>query len=287
MSIVIDVISKLANDNSGSLKFLHQKVRNWHEVVLLLTGARRNIDVILRNGKKYRISVKEGYVESGWQGVKLAYHTKDERIHAILAMIGEFLDEGHIDLKVKGRNVVDIGAYIGDTPLYFALRGAKHVYGLEPYPYSYERAKMNVSLNKLDDMITMINAGCGSRKGDIRIKTDFDKGLAGSRMRSSSRGKRVPVLTLEQLIDRYKLGNAVLKVDCEGCEYDILINASDKTLRKFGSMLIEYHYGPSRLEKRLRKAGFKIRHIEAEHAVRNVNVENKQMHAGTILAELR
>jgi 23S rRNA G2069 N7-methylase RlmK/C1962 C5-methylase RlmI len=29
------------------------------------------------------------------------------------------------DLNVKGKVVIDVGAYIGDSAIYFALRGAK------------------------------------------------------------------------------------------------------------------------------------------------------------------
>jgi len=58
---------------------------------------------------------------------------------------------------------VDVGAASGDTAIYFALNGAKHVYAFEPYPYSYNIAKENIKLNHLEDKITMLNEGCGRR----------------------------------------------------------------------------------------------------------------------------
>jgi FkbM family methyltransferase len=287
MSIVIDALSKLANDNSGSLKFLHEKVSNWHEVLLLLTGAKNSLKVKMKNGKSYNITVTDKYVVSDYRGaLKLCYGTKAERIHAILTTINEFFDEGHKDLDVKGKDVVDIGAYIGDTPLYFAFNGAEHVYGLEPYPYSYKLAKKNVSANKLDRKITMINAGCGSRKGSIKIETEYDKSLAGSELRVSKSGKIIPIIPLSTIVNKYKLKNAVLKIDCEGCEYDIIVKSKNEALRKFSSILIEYHYGYPRLGKKLKAAGFKIKHIEAEHIMKNVNVKDQEMHAGTIVATI-
>jgi FkbM family methyltransferase len=42
------------------------------------------------------------------------------------------------DLNVRGRVVVDVGAYIGDSAIYFALRGARKVVAVEPHPGAYE-----------------------------------------------------------------------------------------------------------------------------------------------------
>ncbi|HIH50326.1 MAG: FkbM family methyltransferase [Candidatus Micrarchaeaceae archaeon] len=288
MSIVIDTLSRLANDNSGSLKLVHEKVVNWHGVLLLLAGVRKSLRIRMRDGRRYDISVSSRYVSVDYSGreLKLLYGTKKERIRAILTLIGEFLDEAHADLDVKGRDVVDIGAYIGDTPIYFALKGARHVYAFEPYPYSYDMARRNVSANYLNRKVTMINAGCGSKKGSITIKSD-EGNLAGSAMRKSESGKRIRILPLSTIVADYKLDNAALKIDCEGCEYDIVLKSDKSTLRRFASILIEYHYGYPKLVRKLKDSGFAIRHVEEEHAMRNVNVENQEMHGGTIVATLK
>lgn len=287
MSILIDVLSRIANDNSGSLEFMHGKVANWHGVVLMLAGLRKRLRVRMRDGRSYDMEVHERYVSANYsgKGLRLLYGNREERIRAILTVILEFLDEAHTDLEVKGRDVVDIGAYIGDTPIYFALNGARHVYALEPYPYSYNMARRNVSANGLGKKITMINAACGSRKGSMTIETEEDN-FAGSELRESRSGKTIEILPLSLIADRYGLNGAALKIDCEGGEYDIILKSKRETLRRFSGILIEYHYGQSRLVRKLKDSGFRIKHIEQEHAVRNVNVENQQMHSGTIVAEL-
>ena len=231
------------------------------------------------------MQVLEHYVMADYDNRKLkfCYSTKGERIRAILTIINEFLCEGHIDLDVRGRNVVDIGAYIGDTPIYFALNGARHVYAFEPYPYSCRMAKKNVLANGLAKRITMINAGCGGSKGSMTIRTD-EGNLAGSALEASGSGKTVQIMPLNLIVDKYRLKDAALKIDCEGCEYDILLKSKNDVLRRFSGILIEYHYGYAKLVKRLEEAGFVIRHIEQEHAMKNMNVENKEMHGGTLVA---
>jgi FkbM family methyltransferase len=287
MSVLIGILSKMANDNSGSLEAVHSKVTNWYGVVLLLAGIGKKLRVRMRDGRFYDISVRDRYVSVNYsdKDLKLLYSTKEERMRSILTLIGEFLDEAHIDLDVNGRDVVDIGAYIGDTPIYFALKGARHVYALEPYPYSYNMAKRNVSVNGLGRMITMINAGCGSKKGGMTIKRD-EGNLAGSAMKASESGKKIQILPLSSIVERYRLNNAALKIDCEGCEYEIVLKSDKSTLRRFASILIEYHYGYPRLVKKLKDSGFTIRHVEQEHNMKNVNVENQEMRGGTIVATL-
>jgi len=287
MSILVHLLSRLARDNSGSIKFLHKTVKNWHSVMLLLAGARKSLNVRLRNGKSYRISVLENHVAAYYKNkeLKFRYRSNQEKIHAILMLIGEFFDEPHSGLDVHGRIVVDIGAYIGDTPIYFALNGAKHVYALEPYPYSYELAKENVMANNLSGKITMVNAGCGSSNGIIRINADY-KNLAGSGLDQSKSGKSVPIMSLESIARKYRLKNAALKIDCEGCEYDIVLKSKRETLRKFSRILIEYHYGYTRLEKKLKVSGFKVRHTEPEY-MKNANTKDQNMYGGEIFAELK
>ena len=50
-----------------------------------------------------------------------------------------------------------------------------------------------------------------------------------------------------------------MKMDCEGCEYDSIVYASDDTLRKCKKYAIEYHYSYLPIKERLEKAGFDIK----------------------------
>jgi FkbM family methyltransferase len=44
--------------------------------------------------------------------------------------------------------VIDVGAGVGDTAILFALRGAKKVIALEPFPSLYEEALINISARR-------------------------------------------------------------------------------------------------------------------------------------------
>lgn len=44
-------------------------------------------------------------------------------------------------------------------------------------------------------------------------------------------------------------------MDCKGCEYDVILSASDSILRRFSNILIEYHYGFNDIKESLANEG--------------------------------
>ncbi|MEM3860264.1 MAG: FkbM family methyltransferase [Candidatus Micrarchaeaceae archaeon] len=170
------------------------------------------------------------------------------------ALIDVFLTEDYSFLRCENEDVVDIGANIGDSAVYFALNGAKKVIALEPYPYSYSSAELNIKNNKLSNIITLLNAGYGN-DGTITVSEDFRNGR--SDLVESKHGRKIPLYSLRSIIEQYNLQNPVLKMDCEGCEYNLL-NEADEIIRKFKRIQIEYHYGYRNLKNKLESAGFKV-----------------------------
>jgi hypothetical protein len=67
--------------------------------------------------------------------------------------------------------------------------------------------------------------------------------------------------TLLRLVSEYNINNGVLKIDCEGCEYEVLLNTPLNTLQHFKEILVEYHGNPKPLAGKLVEAGF---HVEVE-----------------------
>ncbi|QXJ34886.1 FkbM family methyltransferase [Saccharolobus shibatae] len=161
-------------------------------------------------------------------------------------------------LNIKDKVVVDIGASIGDSPIYFALNGAKKVIAFEPFPKIFTLARKNLEENHLQDKIVLVNAGCGY-DGKVRVRGDLQTD-AGTQLIEYGIGVEIPVYSLNTITRMFDIENAVLKVDCEGCEYDLFRTATNETLAKFDRIIIEYHYGYKELVKRLKEANFKVKH---------------------------
>ncbi|MGC1134908.1 MAG: FkbM family methyltransferase [Nitrososphaeraceae archaeon] len=141
-------------------------------------------------------------------------------------------------LPVKDKIVIDIGANIGDSSIYFASRGARKVYAFEPQPSLYELAQRNIELSDLLDIIHVTCARCSSETSDRTFPASFP---------------------LEEVIKRCTESPDCLKIDCEGCEYDIIMNSSDTVLSSIDYMIMEYHYGYKNLRQKLEQCGFSVK----------------------------
>jgi FkbM family methyltransferase len=151
-----------------------------------------------------------------------------------------------LGFDLNGWLIVDVGAYIGDTPLYYAKRGAL-VVAVEPLPSNYEVMLWNLELNPdLKHRVIPVNAAISGRDGFVEFSysTSIDSGASiygGGRFKVRVRSMRLSTLIREITgmgLDLDKFRVRVLKMDCKGCEYDV-INEVD-VLRLFDIVKIEY-----------------------------------------------
>jgi hypothetical protein len=153
-----------------------------------------------------------------------------------------FVQEVYKFLPVNDKVVVDIGASIADSSIYFASRGAKKVLALEPGITRFELAKKNISANNFSDKIEIIQAECIGMKSE-----DHD----GVKLNQS--------MTLEQIIKKLEQSPPeILKMACAGCEYDVLLNTPDEIIAKFNHIQLQYLFGYRNLKQKLEKCGFHV-----------------------------
>ena len=185
-------------------------------------------------------------------------------------IVNIFLKKNYDVFKVKDNTVIDIGANIGDTAIFFAHNGAKRIIGVEPFHKNFEVAEKNVNANKLTDTIVLIKAGCGSKTGSVKIDPGYDSSIE-SRLVDFNEGEYVPVITLQDIIQKYSIPiGSALKIDCEGCEYDIIENTPSNIISHFNHIQIEYHSGYRRLKRKLESIGYDVI-ITKPHATDVVN----------------
>jgi FkbM family methyltransferase len=122
------------------------------------------------------------------------------------------------------------------------LRGAKKVIAIEPHPEAYKEMIENIRLNNFENVIIPINAGLASKSGRIRIENVDIKGTIGTYHRPCNRNGTIPAITLSELVSMYDINgsNAVLLMDCEGCEYDVILNDYEH-IRVFKELIFGYH----------------------------------------------
>ena len=161
-----------------------------------------------------------------------------------------FLREDYHDINIHDKVIIDVGAYVGDSAIYFAFRGARRVIAIEPHPGVYAEMLDNIKLNNLESVIIPINAGLTSKPGKICVENTPAYGTAGTYHRPGDCPNTVPAITSSELISRFGVdpNDAVLKMDCEGCEYDVVLNDYEH-IRLFREVVFEYHGDPVSLLK--------------------------------------
>ena len=145
------------------------------------------------------------------------------RFKVVLPSVFEIFCLKSYDVEVKDREVVDIGANIGDSTLWFAANGAKHVYSFEPLPSVYSIAVENVKLSNLEDKVTLINGALGVKEGEISVPSNVKVEDSPTYSTNNSGDVKVPVYSIERV---RKMVNDpyLLKMDCEGCEAEVIMN---------------------------------------------------------------
>ncbi len=175
-----------------------------------------------------------------------------------------FIQKLYSKLSVKNKIVIDIGGNVGDSSLLYSALGAKKIIMIEPQPKFFEFAKENLQLNNEFINIELINAGLSNSKGYFSINYE-DSGKSFQFKEDQKNGVKIPKLTLEDILSNNNSSNFVLKLDCEGCEYDVLLNSPDQILKKFDAILLEFHSGFKNISYRLQNLGFSIKILNSKY----------------------
>jgi FkbM family methyltransferase len=165
---------------------------------------------------------------------------------------------------LAGARVLDIGANIGDTAVYFGARGA-HVIAYEPDPEMFALAQRNVALNRVDAEIR--NAGVGATSGAMRLSAAAGgaDSMSTTLFPGSAPANRLHVRTID--VDVVGFADVLaqcgllrlVKFDCEGCEYPALTSLPDESLAEVEHIIMEHHGQVDVLTRTLRRLGFSVR----------------------------
>lgn len=243
----------------ASLPTLFKGIRNW-PACLALPFRRTSLVLYLQNGLRFRVrSPMDVWI------IKETCLDRDYEVHGTAIQ--------------NGWTVVDIGAAAGD----FAILTAREhpharILAYEPSPNSYATLQENIRLNGVRNILAFPQA-VASRAGVLSLSTSgaavqHSTTLPSPRSSSAElpplppgEGNMVQVqaITLEDVFRTNQVdGCHFLKMDCEGGEFDILLNARPETLARIERICLEYHDGftpfsHTDLEKHLQQNGYQVK----------------------------
>lgn len=180
-----------------------------------------------------------------------------------------FLDEYKFAQETLPENavIIDIGAHIGTFSLMAAKRYPKaRIISFEPLPENCQFFLENVELNHFKN-IKLRREVVAAKSGELTFNM-YDNVTAGTLFIQENDAPSGTIscnaVTLDSVFESERIDRChCLKLDCEGAEFEILLNAPDALLRRIDVITMEYHngltpYSHKDLEKRLTDAGFKL-----------------------------
>jgi FkbM family methyltransferase len=158
----------------------------------------------------------------------------DSRVSRAAEIVAHELREDVYRLEQKkfraGDVVIDVGGHIGLFAIYLGLRFPKVViHSFEPFPDNYELFRRNLALNPVPNVHLHNLALSGDGRCLEMVTNPQNSGGAtcNSTTLHHRRTRKIPSWTLDQVFDSLGLKKCkLLKIDCEGSEYEILLPTS-------------------------------------------------------------
>ncbi len=138
---------------------------------------------------------------------------------------------------------VDIGANVGSVSLFVDnfnkdREDKIRVFAIEPEPHNLSLLQKNIENNPVEN-VTVINKAIWHQNKEVLIT---NRGGNSSIFEIEGvEQTKIQAITLERLFRENNIKHVdVMKIDIEGAEFDLIINASEKTLAKIKYITLEF-----------------------------------------------
>jgi FkbM family methyltransferase len=166
----------------------------------------------------------------------------------------------------RSRVIVDIGANIGGFAVYAAQSCQDaQIYCYEPEQRNFDLLKRNIAINRLEGRVSAFNCAVASSRGQRRLAVGESPLNSFHTLPEGASRQAVKCTTMRNILEDHGLEAIdVLKMNCEGAEYEILEGCSESDFERIASIRLEYHIldSPGRngksLSRLLEARGYKI-----------------------------
>jgi FkbM family methyltransferase len=207
--------------------------------------------------------------------------------HDIITVFVIFVREDYGKVP-EASTIVDVGANIGIFSLYAARCKARKVYAFEPNSESYQLIHKNIQINNLQNTVVPFQLAVYKNDGE-KVAFPVSGSVYNAILEDTENQSHefVETVTLNHIARRTCASDEtidLLKMDCEGAEYDALFACSDETLEKIQAIKLEYHKGAvDMLTALFQQNGFHTTKLMRENEqLGNLWVEKPQQNVGTL-----
>ena len=147
-----------------------------------------------------------------------------------------------------GATILDLGASIGTFSVYAASSARNvRIFAYEPMADFHALLLRNVRINQLAGAVVCHNSAVAADAGSRALFMENEAFSFPTLLEPGNAGRRieVPCASLREILDSNRLRQVdLLKMDCEGAEYEILYGAADACFARIREIRMEYHNLP-------------------------------------------
>ena len=204
---------------------------------ILKRGSAQLFSSIVR-GKRSKLAIK------AFDEIKVAYreNSADEAVLAHSFQDDIFFPAVPEYTPGRGDVIIDVGAHIGTFSLLAASKvGDGMVYAIEASKESYNYLRVNSALNPSLN-ISPHHLALSDRPGTVTLY--HASGNWGHSMvkKQSDSSETVQAQTLSGFLEEYSIDHChLMKMNCEGAEFPVILGTPERVLNKIGVIIILYH----------------------------------------------
>lgn len=139
--------------------------------------------------------------------------------------------------------IVDIGANMGSFAVYAAQCCPKaRIFCYEPEQRNVALLKQNINANALEGRVTAFQYAVASSDGQRDLKLGESPLNSLHIVAAENKRQKVHCTTVKKILDTHGLEKVdLLKINCEGAEYEILEGCTRQDFDKLPNIRLEYH----------------------------------------------
>jgi len=170
-------------------------------------------------------------------------------------------------IKNAKHAIIDIGGHAGFFALYAAtINPNVSIYSFEPHNENYKMLKENLKQNRIKS-VRPKNLAIANKIGEVELilsQEDLNHSIVHA-IETVNETQKVGCTTLEKIMQKNDLKKVeLLKIDCEGAEFQILRSTPQSSFDKIQHIFLEYHdWTPNEnhreLKSFLEKMGYKVK----------------------------
>lgn len=144
--------------------------------------------------------------------------------------------------RLENKDIIDAGAFIGDSALIFSPLTNRNVYAFEPVPQNYCYMQDTIKLNGLTNVVP-VQAALGEKSGTISISVN-DSSSTQFENDACQYAEKVEakVVTLDEFVREHHLCVGLIKADVEGAEQSLLKGAMQTIKDQKPTLLISIYH---------------------------------------------